>query len=116
MTESREAIARTPRLTLKVSSKTAGKMASNVIAYAQQLEAERNRLMEQIKSLSNGWISVNERLPEKFTTVLIWHTDIPHFVGPITAFWTGEKWCADVARDNFKCSHWMLLPMTPTES
>lgn len=62
-----------------------------------------------------GWVSVEERLPETYTTVLVWRKEVPSFVGPITAFWTGEMWTKDVQKGPLIVTHWMAIPAAPKE-
>ena len=67
-----------------------------------------------MKAVGREWVKVETGLPEPYQSVLIWHFDVPNFVGPIIAFWDGKKWGADTARgDDFKVSHWMPLPEPP---
>ena len=73
----------------------------------------RNQMMTALASPGDGWIAVSERLPEPHITVLIWRDDIPRFVGPIMAYWTGAKWCSDVMKPGYYCTHWMPLPNPP---
>lgn len=62
------------------------------------------------------WIPVGERKPEPYVSVLIADTSIPKWVGPITAFWTGNVWTKDVTEPPLKCTHWMPLPPAPSHS
>lgn len=69
-----------------------------------------------------SWVSVEERLPEKFTEVLIAFKDCTL---PATGQYTGnlrdspEGWCypAENHGDGFDwtVTHWMPLPLTPKE-
>lgn len=65
---------------------------------------------------ASGWIRCSERMPNPYDTVLIAREDIPSWVGPITAFWTGEKWCKDVMDEPLTCTHWHSMPRLPLAS
>lgn len=72
-------------------------------------------LDEAADALERQWIPVGERLPEEYHSVLIWHPDVPDFVGPITAFRKGDRWAQDLSRgDDFRVSHWQPLPQPPS--
>ncbi len=65
---------------------------------------------------ASGWIDAAQRLPEPYRIVLIWHRDLPGFVGPIMAFHTGKAWHDDVMKPALAATHWMPRPATPNNN
>ena len=57
------------------------------------------------------WVPCTDRMPPTYETCIVGRTDVPW---PITAFWTGAKWCRDVAKDEFHVTHWMPMPPPPS--
>ena len=58
------------------------------------------------------WVLCDERMPEPYQTCIVGRTDVQW---PITAFWTGQKWCRDVTKEEFYITHWMPLPDPPNQ-
>ena len=57
------------------------------------------------------WVSCTDRMPPTYETCIVGRPDVPW---PITAFWTGEKWCRDVMKEEFHVTHWMPMPPPPS--
>ena len=82
-----------------------------VVMFAlQDLTQRATEAESRAARAGDAWIPVSERLPKPYVSVLIWRDDIPDFVGPIMAFHNGEKWCNDVMKESYHCTHWMPLP------
>lgn len=65
---------------------------------------EQKRLSEKTPM---EWVSCTDRMPPTYETCIVGRPDVPW---PITAFWTGEKWCRDVMKEEFHITHWMPMP------
>jgi hypothetical protein len=59
------------------------------------------------------WVPCAERMPPEYATCIVGRPDVPW---PITAFWTGQKWCRDVMKDEFHVTHWMPMPPPPSNA
>lgn len=60
------------------------------------------------------WIACKEKMPPEYETVIVGRTDV---AWPITAFWTGSKWCNDEkSTDGFYVTHWMPMPKPPSNA
>lgn len=88
--------------------------ADNAMVEAAALLSGLSAELTALKA-ERAWISVKDRLPRGYETVLVWRDDIPREIGAITAFWTGEKWCSDVTEPEYIVTHWQPLPQPPTK-
>ena len=59
------------------------------------------------------WIACNEKMPEQYEECIVGRVGVPW---TITAFWTGEKWCRDVMKEEFHVTHWMPMPPAPSNA
>lgn len=58
------------------------------------------------------WVSVQERLPKAYHSVLV----VNEYGVPILACWSGERWFNDDVTDPLHyVTHWMPLPASPTK-
>ena len=62
-----------------------------------------------------GWVSVNERLPEKYITVLVLHNNqvFPGFYNVKAKLWLTWSGWKDLRLDNTTPTHWRHLPQPP---
>ena len=79
--------------------------------YAQQLEVEADHLIANGVTVQE-WISVKDRLPEKFHNVLAVRKIGDWFGIDIECIVATDKWSGDVFTDN-EVTHWMPLPQPP---
>ena len=61
----------------------------------------------------NSWISVEERLPEQFVSVLGYMTDAGDFPSVRECYVVGRAFFFPALRDAHPVSHWMPLPEPP---
>jgi hypothetical protein len=59
------------------------------------------------------WIACADKLPQQYVTCIVGRTDVAY---PVTAFWTGEKWCRDVKDDGMHVTHWRPMPEGPSNA
>lgn len=58
------------------------------------------------------WVSVQERLPKAYHSVLV----VNEYGVPILACWSGERWFNDDVTDPLHyVTHWMPIPASPTK-
>lgn len=65
------------------------------------------------KTEREAWISCSDRMPEPYVTCIVGRGDV---AWPVTAFWTGEKWCQDVKNDGMHVTHWRPMPSAPSNA
>ena len=95
-------------------------LCSSALEYIQHLEGGIDRCCELVKKVEAAapkWISVEERLPEAFYSVLVY---IPE-EAPMPTVHEGYmadngKWISTVyVREFEKVTHWMYMPEPPEE-
>ena len=96
----------------------------DALAYIQQLEESQQRFVDIVHKLSEQvpeWISVEERLPESETEVLVWLRHIPNIAvyghdkyGNLDFYYIDE--CGYRGTFRPAVTHWMPLPEPPKES
>jgi hypothetical protein len=66
-------------------------------------------MLEQLQAQVPKWISVGERLPEQYATVIIWRDDCKNAsIGwLISGYWSVPK--------GVRVTHWMPMPEPPKE-
>ena len=69
--------------------------------------------IERLRVAVRPWALCNDKMPEPYQTCIVGRIDVPW---PITAFWTGQKWCRDVTKEEFHVTHWMPLPAPPSNA
>ena len=94
-----------------------GILCDDALAYIQQLEQERNMLMNTVSKMCGKtprWISVEERLPDKNGKYLVHAHHWVEGVKPIIrcSLWLNGKWDK---YDAYTVDHWMPLPEPPVE-
>ena len=85
------------------------------VATALDMAISALRQQEQESEPLNGWISVEDRLPEKNHAVLGWYKDNP-FAGYTygVVSWNGKGWVFVYAqRYVTNVTHWMPMPLAP---
>ena len=75
--------------------------------YAEDAAADALAYIQQLESQAPKWISVEERLPEQYATVIIWRDDCKNAsIGwLISGYWSVPK--------GVRVTHWMPLPEPP---
>ena len=79
------------------------------------------RILSKAKSLQSddGWISVEDRLPEPYISVLICWSKESKGMHPImsTARWVGDSWSTDKTKPILPTTitHWQPLPNKPKQ-
>lgn len=86
---------------------------SEIIRQANRCSLEAGTVRVPVEP-ADGWISVNDRLPDDYVAVLIGRTDIPEWVGPTIAFRKDGEFYADVMKAPLHATHWMPLPSPPS--
>ena len=82
---------------------------------------ELNLIIAKAKSLQeeDGWISVEDRLPEPYINVLICWSKESKGMHPImsTARWVGDSWSTDKTKPILPTTitHWQPLPEKPKQ-
>ena len=94
------------------------KISDDVLAYIQQLEHQIGELTEkvaQLEATQPKWISVDERLPEQFVSVLVympeecpWPTVREGYLRP-----DGKWYAAYYTRTPDEVTHWANMPEPP---
>lgn len=60
-----------------------------------------------------AWVACTDSLPEPYVTCIVGRPDV---AWPVTAFWTGEKWCQDVKNTGMHVTHWRPMPASPSNA
>ena len=89
-----------------------------ILADAGMGKTERNFLADRL--ISNGvtvqeWISVDERLPENFISVLGYMTDAGEFPPVRECYTVGNAFFFPALGDVHPVSHWCEMPQQPAE-
>lgn len=79
------------------------------------LSAMLNALKEAVTANNNGWISVDERLPVEWETVLL-NTDDGVQVGTLELSANGENFFINDCDDGTMVYHWQPLPPAPEQA
>ena len=93
----------------------------DALNYIHQLEnqlADAGKKVEQLKAAQPKWISVEERLPEYWVSVLAFrkHRDTPDDGYHNTCIiMRTEKYGMEERPDYYEVTHWMPLPQPPKE-
>lgn len=77
--------------------------------------AEVGELMNAWLCANGGgaWIACADKLPQQYVTCIVGRPDV---AWPVTAFWTGEKWCQDVKDEGMHVTHWRPMPLAPSNA
>ncbi len=69
--------------------------------------------IERLRIEVTSWILCDEKMPDPYKECIVGREDIKW---PITALWTGKKWCREVTKEEFHVTHWMPLPSPPSNA
>lgn len=97
----------------KVSDYIARKIQAIDMALAALREQELKGV--EIDTVKNEWISVEERLPAEFVSVLGYMTDAGEFPPVRECYLVGGVFFFPALRDRHPVTHWMPLPSPPKE-
>lgn len=90
--------------------------------FAALVAAKEREECAKVCELMNAWLRANgggpwiacaDKLPQRYVTCIVGRPDVQW---PVTAFWTGEKWCRDVKDDGMHVTHWRPMPEAPSNA
>lgn len=71
--------------------------------------------IEQLETAQPKWISVEERMPESFVSVLVYMPESGPFPPVREAFKVGNVFYVPVLADRRHATHWLPMPEPPKE-
>ena len=102
----------------RITRGISGGFAVRCIRWFAGLSYEKNDEKRRIANMSGEWIPVSERLPKRYTRVLVWvrcdSHEHPHGIGFIGSM---GLWSLDELHEpSAEITHWMPLPAPPTDA